>query len=105
MDTFNKIKKDPLNDNDEKRLKEKFVRNIDEENLKEYIEIRGEVYTQTECCICYENYFIGQEILDLPKCGHSLHWNCGIQWLRKNGSCPMCRAGVKGQLLMEYHGD
>jgi len=40
MDTFNKIKKDPLNDNDEKRLKEKFVRNIDEENLKE---IRGEV--------------------------------------------------------------
>lgn len=46
----------------------------------------------TEACpICMEP--ITKAGMDL-ECGHRYHSKCGIEWLRKNNSCPLCRAKV-----------
>lgn len=42
-----------------------------------------------ECAVCFE---VTTDVLD--GCGHSLCHLCAVEWLRRNASCPMCRARV-----------
>jgi len=45
------------------------------------------------CVICHEEFEIGRRLLELP-CEHAFCFSCGQQWLRRNGTCPICRAEV-----------
>jgi len=49
----------------------------------------------SSCSICCENYNTGDQISVLPKCNHSFHPACVMNWLSKNSSCPVCRADVR----------
>ena len=46
------------------------------------------------CCICLDDIKKGEETVLLP-CGHMFHWNCCLNWLKKNNTCPMCRFEIK----------
>ena len=47
-----------------------------------------------ECLICLDEHVLGGKAVKLP-CGHLYHGNCIIEWLRKQGSCPVCRYEVE----------
>ena len=46
------------------------------------------------CCICQSEIELGKETVLLP-CGHMYHWDCCLEWLKTNNTCPMCRFEVK----------
>ena len=46
------------------------------------------------CCICQCEIELGKEIVLLP-CGHMYHWDCCLQWLKTNNTCPICRFEIK----------
>ena len=45
------------------------------------------------CVICLDDFETGQSIRRLP-CGHNFHSECVDTWLRKNATCPNCRAPI-----------
>lgn len=49
----------------------------------------------TQCPICLEDFQCSHRICALPPCGHCLHASCVGQWLRLQGSCPVCRQLVQ----------
>merc|ERR1712226_718190 len=95
---FRRLSKDPLNEYDLERLM-LFVSLVNEEKLEEM-----ESEDCLRCPICVEDFKVNDEVLELPSCKHSYHPECCIDWLKKNGTCPLCRTGVKGHLLREFHG-
>lgn len=46
------------------------------------------------CCICISDIEKNEETVLLP-CGHMFHWNCCLNWLKSNNTCPMCRFEIK----------
>ena len=46
------------------------------------------------CCICLSDIEKNEETVLLP-CGHMFHWNCCLNWLKGNNTCPMCRFVIK----------
>ena len=44
-----------------------------------------------ECLICMDNYKVGEFVRNLSNCNHCYHKKCIDKWLKKNGSCPICR--------------
>ncbi|MQL74431.1 hypothetical protein Taro_006796 [Colocasia esculenta] len=56
-----------------------------------------EVYAEEEgaaadgCAICLEDFVAGAQVERLP-CHHRFHGECVMQWLDKEGSCPLCRS-------------
>ena len=46
------------------------------------------------CCICQNEIELGNETVLLP-CGHMYHWDCCLQWLKTNNTCPICRFEIK----------
>ncbi len=46
------------------------------------------------CCICLSDIEKNEETVLLP-CGHMYHWNCCLNWLKGNNTCPMCRFVIK----------
>lgn len=52
-----------------------------------------EVIDGMSCCICAEDYKIGDNIKTLH-CNHEFHATCVDQWLKINPSCPYCRASI-----------
>ncbi|KAK9938653.1 hypothetical protein M0R45_015377 [Rubus argutus] len=46
------------------------------------------------CSICLEELEGGEYTRELPICGHLFHLACIDQWLRRQGSCPMCRVHI-----------
>ena len=46
------------------------------------------------CCICQSEIELGNETVLLP-CGHMYHWECCVQWLKRNNTCPICRFEIK----------
>ncbi|KAH0928274.1 hypothetical protein HID58_014001 [Brassica napus] len=42
------------------------------------------------CIVCFGNYSQHNNLCTLT-CGHSFHFACIDQWLRRNISCPICR--------------
>ncbi|KAG0466352.1 hypothetical protein HPP92_017932 [Vanilla planifolia] len=52
---------------------------------------RGE---EAVCSICLGVVADGEKVRALPGCCHGFHPDCVDQWLRKQSSCPLCRAKV-----------
>merc|ERR1719387_501286 len=78
----------------EERLEEEFVeeRGMNDEDIED---LEGEALATEagECSICYEEISIGQRVWLLPCSGnHRFHMQCLEPWLRRNGTCPLCRA-------------
>lgn len=46
---------------------------------------------QTVCTICRENFSEHDDVL-ITACSHRFHRNCLMSWLKRNSSCPQCRA-------------
>ncbi|CAN6357383.1 unnamed protein product [Urochloa humidicola] len=46
------------------------------------------------CAICVAPYESGEACTVLPRCTHMFHKPCVGSWLRKNNTCPLCRATV-----------
>ncbi|RLN18934.1 RING-H2 finger protein ATL44-like [Panicum miliaceum] len=49
------------------------------------------------CALCLSEYASADELVRVvPACGHFFHAECGVDgWLRKRGTCPLCRGGVR----------
>lgn len=43
-----------------------------------------------ECPVCQDDYVEEDELLKLP-CNHTFHPSCITDWLKINGTCPVCR--------------
>ncbi|XP_047152639.1 probable E3 ubiquitin-protein ligase HIP1 isoform X2 [Vigna umbellata] len=43
-----------------------------------------------KCCICQEEYVIGDEVGDLP-CKHRFHVDCIQEWMGLKNWCPICK--------------
>lgn len=51
----------------------------------------GEGKFAAECAICLAEFLDGEEIRQLPQCGHCFHVSCVDTWLSSHSSCPSCR--------------
>ena len=51
-----------------------------------------------ECYLCSRRFEVGEDVLEMPVCGHDFHVSCGSDWLKKSPVCPMCRKDVKKDL-------
>lgn len=51
----------------------------------------GEAKQVEECAICLAEFVNGDEIRELPECGHGFHLRCVDKWLASHSSCPSCR--------------
>ena len=45
-----------------------------------------------ECSICYENISTSESVK--LKCNHIFHKECMEQWVKKSGTCPLCRYNI-----------
>lgn len=44
------------------------------------------------CCpICLSDYEPKETLRSIPECNHYFHADCIDEWLKLNGSCPLCR--------------
>lgn len=43
------------------------------------------------CPICLTDYCPKDTVRCIPECQHCFHVDCIDEWLRMNGSCPICR--------------
>lgn len=46
------------------------------------------------CCICLEDFKTGDDINELDECLHKFHERCSTNWIKKEKSCPLCRAEI-----------
>eukprot|EP01017_Pseudomicrothorax_dubius_P029864 TRINITY_DN3667_c0_g1_i2.p2 TRINITY_DN3667_c0_g1~~TRINITY_DN3667_c0_g1_i2.p2 ORF type:complete len:104 (+),score=4.46 TRINITY_DN3667_c0_g1_i2:445-756(+) len=53
--------------------------------------------TRKECSICTNVFGQGEIIRQLP-CKHIFHNDCVKPWLKKNTTCPNCRADIPSAL-------
>ncbi|KAL9176369.1 hypothetical protein ABFS82_02G174500 [Erythranthe guttata] len=54
----------------------------------------GNDFSNIACSICLEIYVDEDNLRKIAKCGHLFHADCIELWLRKNGTCPVCRTSV-----------
>ena len=54
----------------------------------------NQLYQQTTCVICFENFNNNDQIRIL-NCNHYFHDQCINEWLTKNPNCPVCRNDVE----------
>lgn len=47
-----------------------------------------------ECAVCQEAYSSGEKVTLLPVCLHAFHGPCIQEWLKINGTCPICRSSL-----------
>lgn len=43
------------------------------------------------CPICLSDYDANQTLRCIPECQHCFHSECIDEWLRRKGTCPVCR--------------
>ncbi|GFY97458.1 hypothetical protein Acr_11g0017640 [Actinidia rufa] len=43
------------------------------------------------CSICLSEYHAKETVKSIPECKHCFHAECIDEWLRMNGTCPVCR--------------
>ncbi|XP_023524149.1 uncharacterized protein LOC111788150 [Cucurbita pepo subsp. pepo] len=60
-----------------------------------------EELSDIKCCICQEEYLIGDEVGRL-QCEHKYHVACIQQWLRLKNWCPICKASAASQQLHPF---
>ncbi|MCD7465536.1 hypothetical protein HAX54_001481 [Datura stramonium] len=44
------------------------------------------------CAICLCDYCAKDSVRCIPECRHCFHADCVDEWLRKSGTCPICRS-------------
>jgi hypothetical protein len=48
--------------------------------------------TDTCCCICLEEFRVGERICQSYACSHVFHFDgCMLEWLMRHDECPICR--------------
>lgn len=47
--------------------------------------------TDNTCSICLSDYQPEETLKTIPECNHYFHANCIDEWLKLNGTCPLCR--------------
>lgn len=58
-----------------------------------YAGIPKDVFKETSCPICLEDYVDGVEVVDLP-CSHLFHHKCIETWAISHPECPLCRRAI-----------
>lgn len=53
----------------------------------------------TECSVCLNEFREDDTLRLLPKCSHAFHIACIDTWLRSHTNCPLCRAGIVGNVV------
>ncbi|KAJ0267215.1 RING/U-box superfamily protein [Hirschfeldia incana] len=53
------------------------------------------------CAICLSEYEPKETLRTIPLCQHCFHADCIDEWLKLNGSCPVCRNSPEQILLSE----
>ncbi|KAK6117699.1 hypothetical protein DH2020_048551 [Rehmannia glutinosa] len=53
------------------------------------------------CSICLSEYLPKETLRSIPECQHCFHAECIDEWLRLNGSCPVCRNSPKNSPLTQ----
>lgn len=48
----------------------------------------------SECAVCLSVFEEGEEVKQLPRCGHCFHASCIDMWLHSHVDCPLCRTPV-----------
>ncbi|GLT56750.1 hypothetical protein SLA2020_297700 [Shorea laevis] len=48
----------------------------------------------TDCSVCLNEFQEDESLRLLPKCNHAFHINCIDTWLKSHKNCPMCRAPI-----------
>lgn len=48
------------------------------------------------CPICLSDYQPKDTVRSIPECNHYFHVDCIDEWLKLNGSCPLCRNSPDG---------
>ncbi|KAK2385239.1 putative RING-H2 finger protein ATL21A [Trifolium repens] len=43
------------------------------------------------CSICLSEYQLKETLRSIPECNHYFHATCIDEWLKMNGTCPICR--------------
>ncbi|KAJ8900563.1 hypothetical protein K2173_025340 [Erythroxylum novogranatense] len=73
------------------------VAGLDESTILSYQElVLGESKrlpgpNDTKCPICLSEYQSKETVRCIPECHHCFHAECIDEWLRRNGTCPVCR--------------
>ncbi len=65
------------------------ILDIDDGTNIQDVEIKDE--EDRACCICLQSYQ-QKEKLRVLNCKHNFHKDCCDEWLKRNNSCPLCRA-------------
>jgi hypothetical protein len=73
----------------------KLCTNCGNQNLTKYINKIDKIIND-DCSICYSNYEnCSEETTPVNlKCNHIFHDNCIKEWLKKSGTCPICRTNI-----------
>jgi len=58
-----------------------------------YSAIPKDVFKETTCSICLEDYIDGVNVVDLP-CSHLFHQECITTWAKNHPECPLCRSAI-----------
>ena len=57
----------------------------------------------TVCVVCLHRHNADQEMKVLPKCYHTFHPNCAVQWFNRSISCPRCHRLVGTHEFKAYN--
>ncbi|KAJ4911296.1 RING/U-box superfamily protein [Raphanus sativus] len=57
--------------------------------------------TETDCPVCLTKLSSAESRMELH-CSHVFHRDCVTKWLKKNPSCPICRANILGKTVSLY---
>ncbi|PIN09209.1 hypothetical protein CDL12_18215 [Handroanthus impetiginosus] len=50
------------------------------------------------CPICLSDYQPKETLRSIPECNHYFHADCIDEWLKLNGTCPLCRNSPEGSI-------
>ncbi|KAH7421428.1 hypothetical protein KP509_13G056900 [Ceratopteris richardii] len=51
-----------------------------------------------ECVVCLSAFEEGEELCQLPMCGHCFHKDCVAMWFFSHLTCPLCRRSIPSKL-------
>ncbi|XP_038058256.1 E3 ubiquitin-protein ligase Praja-2-like [Patiria miniata] len=60
------------------------------DNLNEIPALESHIEKEMKCAICHSEYELYETLSELP-CQHFFHPTCVAIWLKKSGTCPVCR--------------
>ncbi|XP_076895751.1 putative RING-H2 finger protein ATL21A [Bidens hawaiensis] len=70
---------------------------LDQETIESYPKVvlgeskRLPGHEDATCPICLAEYHVKETVRCIPECWHCFHAECIDEWLKMNGTCPVCR--------------